>query len=228
MPASTLSRNTLGPLHRQVFAQLQVAAEREAWVADSVAAKLGMMAARAVDAARVAHPLDLHGRLEDLVRDGDPHAVLSRLVAAAHQREGAVYGALIALEGDEAEVYLRLAAWDHGVEVGRRVATSQRTEVGGPSAVFDLIGETFLESMPCRSSAVLTSESAEKVTWKHDACPFAADWARTAVPQGSACNVVSAWLRGFAAGVDGTVEYRRPAAVAHGAERCEHELVVIG
>ena len=34
------------------------------------------------------------------------------------------------------------------------------------------------------------------------------------MPFSSACNVVSAWIRGVAAGIDGNAEYRRPKAIA--------------
>jgi hypothetical protein len=165
--------------------------------------------------------------IEELVGKSDAHEVLERLVSRSHRREGAVYGALVALEGDEAEVQLRLAAWDHGVESGRRAASEQEGAALGPSGVFDLVGERHLEGMPCRGTTTLLSEQPTRLTWKHDRCPFQQDWHAVGVPHSSACNVISAWLRGFAAGADERVEYRRPRALSAGDARCEHELVVI-
>jgi hypothetical protein len=225
---SPVLRAFIGPLHRQAFAQVQLAHERETWVGDTVAARLGAGAERAVATARLAYPLDVADRtLEAVVGADDAHAVLLRLVARAHQREGAVYGALLARDGEEAEVHLRMAAWDHGLDCGQRARAGMGDHVQGPSAVFDLIGEHFLENLPCRAGTTLLSEQPARVTWKHDACPFQDEWDRVVVPQAAACNILSAWLRGFASGADGRVEYRRPRAIAQGDARCEHELVVL-
>ena len=228
MPTTrTVSPPSIGPWHAQVHAQLLLASDRETWIADAASARLGHAAQAAVAAARDAHPLDLAPSLEELVGDRDPHEALHELVSRFHRREGAVYGALVHRHGVEAEVVLRLAAWEHGIDTGRRLAAGTVPGPSGPSAVFDLIALNVLEGLPCQTTSLLVLEGPHRVAWKHDACPYRADWERVAVPLASACNVISAWIRGIAAGVDGNVEYRRPKAIAIGDERCEHEVVSI-
>lgn len=218
--------HALGPLHELAHAQLLLAAEREGWVGDAVAAALGPDAQLALEASRAEHPLDLDASLERLVGGHEPHAVLDRLVAAAHAREGASYAALLAAGGDEAEVRLRLVAWDHGSEIGRRSAASSRAG-SGPAVVLDLLTESLLEGLPCRASMTLVADEESRVEWRHQACPFQAAWASVDAPFELSCSVISAWIRGFAFGVDPKVEYRRPRAIARGDSWCEHELIVI-
>ena len=216
----------VGPLHRLAHAQLLVAAERESWVADAVAAALGPDAQLALEASRAEYPLELDTDLARLASGRDPHEVLAELVAACHRREGASYAALFAIGGDEAEVRLRLVAWDHGAEMGRRTAAAAKAG-SGPSVVLDLLGETLLEDLPCRSAVTLLEDEPARVTWRHDACPFQSAWETAGAPFSVACSVISAWIRGFASGVDATVEYRRPKAISRGDSWCEHELVVV-
>lgn len=216
----------IGPLHCLAHAQLLVAAEREGWVADAVAAALGPDAQLALEASRAGHPLDLDENLARLVGGRDPHEVLADLAGRAHRREGASYATLFAIGGDEAEVRLRLAAWDHGVEIGRRTAAAARAGAG-PATVLDLLTEALLEDLPCRSSLAIQSQEPGRVTWRHDACPFQASWEAAGAAHEVPCSVISAWIRGFASGVDPNVEYRRPRAIARGDAWCEHELVVI-
>ena len=216
----------IGPLHHLAHRQILLASEREGWVADAVAAALGPDAQLALEASRAEHPLELHDDLDRLVGGRDPHEVLEALVAACHRREGSSYAALYAVGGDEAEVRLRLVAFDHGTEVGRRVATAAKCGAG-PAVVLDLLSETLLEDLPCRSRLTLVSESPARVTWRHSACPFQAAWEAAGAPHALGCSVVSAWIRGFATGVDPTTEYRRPKAIARGDAWCEHELVVL-
>ena len=225
MPAHPLETD-IGPLHRLAHAQLLVAAEREGWVADAVAAALGPDAQLALEASRAEHPLDLDEDLARLASGRDAHEVLADLVGRAHSREGASYAALVAAGGDEAEVRLRLVAWDHGAEIGRRIASTAKAG-SGPGTVLDLLTESLLEDLPCRSSLTLQVDEPGRVTWRHDRCPFQAAWEAAGAPHAVACSVISAWIRGFASGVDPNVEYRRPKAIARGDAWCEHELVVI-
>ena len=230
MPSSSraaASQPEIGPWHGAVQSQLGLAADRESWVADWAAARLGPAAQAAVAAARDAHPLVLTARPAGEPDGSDPHERLHDLVSRFHRREGAVYGALVQRHGVEAENLLRLAAWEHGLEAGRRLAGQEETPRSGTSFVFDLISRHVLEGLPCQSGALLVVESAQRVAWKHDECPYRADWERVAVPFASACNIVSAWIRGIAAGADGDVEYRRPKSIAGGDARCEHEVVTL-
>src|SRR5436190_24294535 len=112
----------IGPLHQLAHALLMLASEREGWVADAVAAALGPDAQLALEVTRAEHPLELDADLERLLGGRDPHAVLEDLVKRSHAREGAAYASLVASGGDEAEVRLRLVAWSHGTEIGRRKA----------------------------------------------------------------------------------------------------------
>lgn len=217
----------LGPIHRRLHAQLVLAAERETLVADSVAIEMGPHALAAVRAARRSHPLALARRtLEELVGCRDPREVLADLISRFHRREGAVYSALLALGGDDAEVRLRLAAESHGRRSGRAAIERWGRGVGGPPAVFDLLSGHLLEGMPCAAARELVADDPVRVTWTHRACPYELDWKATGTPFLPACNIVSAWVRGFAGGCDAGVEYRRRQSLAADDGRCEHELTI--
>ena len=218
--------HAIGPLHQLAHAQLLIAAEREGWVADAVAAALGPDAQLALEVSRADHPLDLDADLKRLLGGRDPHAVLDSLIARSHAREGASYAALSAAGGDEAEVRLRLAAMDHGAEIGRRSAAATRAG-SGPSVVLDLLTDSLLEGLPCRAALSLVTDEPDRVEWRHHACPFQASWESVGASFELSCGVVSAWIRGFASGVDPSVEYRRPRALSRGDAWCEHELTVI-
>jgi hypothetical protein len=217
----------IGPLHRLAHAQLLVAAEREGWIGDAVAAALGPDAQLMLEASRSEHPLEVDEDLGRLVGGRDAHEVLADLIAACHRREGASYAALLAVGGDEAEVRLRLVAWDHGAEVGRRTAAAAKAGAG-PAVALDLLCDTMLEDLPCRGSMTLLAQEPKRIAWRHDRCPYQVAWEAAGAPHALGCSVISAWIRGFASGVDPNVEYRRPRAIARGDASCEHELIVIG
>ncbi len=213
------------PMLRLAHAQLALAAQREAWVGDVAAGALGDAAREALAAARAAHPVSVPERAEDL---GDPEqasAVLESAIAAVLTREAAGHAVLLATCGDEAEVRLRLAAFEHGLECGREAGAGQ---IGrGPGAAFDALAGVLLEDMPCRPHVRLVEQTPHRVRWSHGACPYGDAWKRGGVDARPACHVLSAWVRGLVQGLDPSVEYRRPRALALGDERCEHEIVVL-
>lgn len=214
----------VAPALCQVHAQLLLAARREAWVGDAVAASLGHDAVSVLCAARRRHPLSIPETLADLAALGDAHDVLERCAESLFAREAAGHRAILLLFGDDAEVRLRLAAFDHGLESGRELSGGRR----GPSGVLDGLATWLLEDMPCRSSVALLSEEPRRVRWAHARCPYRAAWQHAGAEMRPACQILSAWIRGLASGMDASVEYRRPRAIALGDDRCEHELIQIG
>jgi hypothetical protein len=165
--------------------------------------------------------------LEQILGAGDAHAILAELVVRSHQREAASQAALLALGGDEAEIALRLAAWDHGVELGRRIADERGLADLAPADAFDVASSVTLEDLPCRTAATVLEEDASRIGWKHDRCPYRAAWQSAGLAHAAGCNVVSAWTRGLVHGLAPTLEYRRPRAIAAGDTRCEHLIVVL-
>lgn len=212
------------PALRVVHAQLLIASRREEWVGDVVAAALGQDATNVLASARRQHPARIPATLEDACALGDPHEALDRCVQALLAREAAGQRALLLLHGDDAEVRLRLAAFDHGVEIGREL--SPGGGLLGPSGVFDALAAAVLEDMPCRPRVQLLSAAPHRMSWAHASCPYRMAWQRAGAEAASACQILSAWIRGLAAGLDPAVEYRRPKALALGDARCEHELVI--
>jgi hypothetical protein len=211
-----------------VLAQLLVAADRERRVADAVAEALGADAVVAVEQARRRSAVPLgEGSLPELVAGASAHDDLADLVSRVHRREAAVWRALIDLHGDDAEVRLRLAAEEHGRAAGREAAEKLGRGTGGPSAIFDLLGAVLLEELPCESRIRITSEEPGRIAWRHSGCPYRSDWQAAGLSFQAGCGIVSAWIRGFAAGCDAGVEYRRPRAVAAGDPLCEHELAAL-
>jgi hypothetical protein len=215
----------VAPALRPVHARLVLAMRREEWVGDAVAAALGHDALSVLAAARRAHPVHVPEDADELSTLSDPYGVVERAVAALLTREAAGHRALLLLFGDDAEVRLRLAAFDHGVETGREIAAGRGPL--GPARVFDALDAHVLEDMPCRPQASLLHEDSRRVAWAHERCPYRAAWQDAGAPMRPACQIMSAWIRGLATGLDAAVEYRRPKSVAMGDERCEHELVAI-
>lgn len=212
------------PALRVVHGQLLLAVRREQQVGDVVATALGQDAVNVLATARRQHPLRVPSTLEEACSLGDPADVLERCVQSLLQREAAGHRALLLLHGDDAEVRLRLAAFDHGVEIGRE--TGPAGGLLGPSGVFDALAATVLEDMPCRPRVQVLAASAGSVSWMHETCPYRHAWQRAGAEFAPACQVMSAWIRGLATGLDPTVEYRRPRALALGDQRCEHELTL--
>lgn len=220
MPAFELE---IPPALRGVLAQLHWAARREAWVGDAVAIALGQDALNVLATARRRHPAAIPESLVEACASGEPHGVLERCVLALLIREAAGHQALLLLHGDDAEVRLRLAAFDHGVEIGRECSGPAPLGVSG---VFDALSATVLEDMPCRPRVTLVSEQPSRVRWVHEQCPYREAWNQAGVRAAPACQIMSAWIRGLATGLDSGVEYRRPRALALGDARCEHELTI--
>jgi hypothetical protein len=212
-------------LDHPVIAQLRLAAERERAVVDAVAAALGEEAQAAVAKARRAHPAP---DLESAAACADPHDGMAEAIAALLRREAAAHAALLQGFGDDAEVRLRLAAFEHGQECGRQIARDAAPGDSGPSAVFDLLHEHLLEELPCRTHIRMVAETPSRVRYAHASCPYARAWAAVSMPHAPACHVLSTWVRGLVHGMDPNVEYRRPKAIALGDARCEHELTLVG
>jgi hypothetical protein len=224
---SPVAAPEIAPLHRLALEQLRLAAERERRVGDEVARALGTLAVEALARARALVPLPADAVAERSGRGDASHDELRGLVAAAHRREAATWRALLETGGDDAEVRLRLAAEEHGREVGGRVAALHGGAGGGPGAALDLLAATLLEGLPCEATVHIQREEPRHVAWTHAACPYQAHWTAAGVDFAGACGILSAWIRGFASGCDPTLEYRRPAALAAGDPHCEHELTVI-
>lgn len=223
---STNIATELAPLHARALEQLRLAAEREQATCDAVAAELGDGALATLRVARQGHPTPTHERLaERLVESTDAHGLLAETIRRQLAREAAAWRALVQEHGDEAEVRLRMAAEDHGRQCGARLADEHGRGAGGPGAVLDLLSTGLLEGLPCETAGRVERESAEAVSWSHAECPYRRPWDDAGVDFTLACNVVSAWRRGFATGCDSGIEYRRPLSLAVGDGRCEHELV---
>lgn len=224
---STAPADTLAPLHRLVLVQIEIAAARERATCDEVAEALGDEARECLRVARQGHPVPTPARLAERLREsGDAHGTLADGIRRQLAREAAAWRALVERFGDEAEVRLRMAAEDHGRACGARAAEEHGHGTGGPAAAFDLLGGALLEGLPCAVVARVERDTDASVSWSHARCPYEAPWSDAGVDRLVACNVVSAWRRGFTSGFDAGVEYRRPASIAAGDGRCEHAIAI--
>lgn len=215
------------PLFRMAHRRLLLAEERERRMASHFEERLGPEAGDLIAATRADHaPMFGPCRPEDLLgpegpgAGQEPHDFFDEAFRGQTLREAAVMAALLERFGDEVEVEARLCAYDHGWEVGERVAGSRGVVSPTPEQGFDLLADHFPGGEGCRPAVRLRSADEGEVVWETYDRETLARWERAGLTSRLMSNINAFWCKGFGEALHGDggtgLEFRSGKGMADG------------
>lgn len=233
-------QDTLGfdvaPVHRMTHRRILLAEERERRMAAHFEGRFGEAAREVIQAVRKDHPPFLGpSRPEDVLGpdgpggDCDPHQFLEEAARAQVAREAAALAAVLERFGDEAEVEARLCSYDHGWEVGERVAGARGLNGVSPEEGFDLLADHFPHGTACRPGLRLLSSSEDEAVWEVFDPEVREIWVEAGASPCLMSHLNAFWCKGFGEALRGDgndgLEFRAGTGMSEGAPHDEGRYI---
>ena len=208
---------TIGALHRLGHRKIAIGEERERNFIRHFLDRFGAAAREVLECTRAPHPPFLGDRrLEELAVSEPLHAALEGIAARQAEREAVTLAALLRRFGDDAEVEIRLSAYDHGWQTGDRIARVRPGGPIGPAEAYDLLAENYPDGIACCPSMRLLAEEESCTSWAQFGSEVLEGWARAGVPAEVMCSMVAFWCKGFGEGLNPEIVYRKGKSLAAG------------
>ncbi|MFQ5432699.1 MAG: L-2-amino-thiazoline-4-carboxylic acid hydrolase [Nitrospinota bacterium] len=210
----------LGPIHYMMFNKIKIAAGRSAAVISTFEKKYPAETGETVQAALPDGVVDFSGAvLEEILGDSPIHGFLQSLIDKVEISEASLVTALLYRFPDDANELLMDAFRSHGAET----ASAVQAESPGQS-VENMLMQHYLEGMPCDQVSSYRTDGNGSTIVEHSDCVHKNKWESAGAPFETMCELLDAWVEGFAAALAPGVKLERTEAISKGASQCSCKL----
>jgi len=210
----------LGPIHYMMFNKIKIAAGRAAAVISAFEKKYPAETGETVQAALPDGVVDFSGAvLDEILGDKPIHGFLQSLIDRVETSEASLVTALLYRFPDDAKELLTDAFRSHGAET----ASAVQAESAGQS-VENMLMQHYLEGMPCDPGGSYQTDGNGSITVEHSDCLHKHKWESAGAPFETMCELLDAWVEGFAAALEPGIKLERTQAIAKGDPKCSCKL----
>ena len=216
----------LGPIHYLMFNKIKIAADRSRHLVEAFAAKYPSETEETVKAALPDGLPDLEGKdLAEILGDNPIHQFLQSLIDKVETAEAGLTMAFLYRFPDDGREITLEAFRSHGAKTAEQVTGGQAGN-GDLNTLYNLLSQHYLEGMPCD---VVSSynPNGNNMEVLHTDCVHKPKWESAGAPVELMCELMDAWVEGFARAVNPAFTLERKSAISKGADACSCNIKLV-
>lgn len=219
----------LGPIHFVMFNKIKIAAGRASAVIAAFEEKFPAETGETVKAALPDGPVDFGDRdLEDILGGNPIHQFLQSLIDKVETTEAALVTALLYRFPEEGKAILEEAFRGHGAATAKTLQGESAAQAGDLGSIENLLAQHYLEGLPCDPGGSYQANGDGSMDVAHSDCLHIPKWESAGAPVEVMCELMDAWVEGFAAAVVPGVKMERTEAIVKGASSCRCRFTTAG
>lgn len=198
----------IGPVHYWLYGKIKVVSEREKYIFHKAYEMCGSTAEELRETVWQTYGAPLPDTdLGDLIDHNNIHGWLHRQIQIAESREAAFIKELLDL--CVAQSMLEQSFVEHGKITGELAKASGKQAVSNAPGIYQVLGDYYLNGMPCDQGDMIVSTAEEKVVWEVSDCLQEPNWKRAGVDLALMMKLYQSWVQAFVSGVNATYSFRQ-------------------
>jgi len=213
----------LGPIHHLMFEKIKIASQRSRSVVEKFSEKFGEEVGNTINTVMPAGLVDFGNTpLEELLGDNPIHQFLQSLIDEVEIAEAKLVTAFLYGFPDGGKELLLESFKSDGARVAKDKVGDSSADI---NSICNSINQFYLEGMPCDPGGSFNVDG-NSVEVSHSECLHKAKWDSAGAPADIMCELLDAWVAGFAQQLNPDVKLERVSTEAKGDSSCLCKLSV--
>ncbi len=217
----------LGPIHYIMFNKIKTAAGRSRAVVETFNKKYPNESEDTVKAALPEGLVDFGDTtLDELLGDNMIHTFLQGLIDQVETTEAKLVTALLYRFPEDGTELLKEAFKSHGAQTAKKAMASQNGAERNIDTALNILGEFYLEGMPCDQVSSFSSNSPGTMDVEHSDCLHRHKWENAGAPLETMCELLDKWIEGCVQEINPKIKLERETAIVKGSTTCKSKMLL--
>ncbi len=217
----------LGPIHYIMFNKIKTAAGRSRVVVETFKKKYPQETEETVKAVLPEGLVDFGDTaLDELLGDNMIHPFLQGLIDHVEIAEAKLVTALLYRFPEDGKDLLKEAFKSHGAQTATKAMASQNGAERNIGTALNILGEVYLEGMPCDQVSSFSSNDPDTMDVEHNDCLHRNKWEKVGAPLETMCELLDNWIEGCVQEINPNIKLERETAIIKGSSTCRCKMVL--